>query len=52
MERIAGKRRRHDPFMVRLVEPAIHGRMVFSAMDPVDAAVCEEDEKRVLQPLV
>lgn len=52
VERVAGKRRRHDPFMVRLVQPAVHGRVVLSAMDPVDAAVREEDEQRVLQPLV
>lgn len=52
VEGVAGERRRHDPFVVRLVQALVEDRVVQGAVDPVDAEVGEEDEQRELQPAV
>jgi len=52
VEGVTGERRRHDPFVVRLVQTLVEDRVVQGAVDPVDAEVCEEDEERELQPVV
>lgn len=49
VERVARIRCRHDPLVMRLVQPLVDERVVQPAMDPVDAAVGEGDEERVLQ---
>ena len=45
-------RGRHDPFMMRLVQVFVNGRMVQPAMDEVDAEVGEDEEERELAPVV
>lgn len=52
VESITGKRRRHSPFVVRFVKPAVYEWVMQAAMNPVDSTVGEADEKRVLQQCV
>ena len=49
VEGVAGKRRRHDPLVVRLVDVLVDERVVQASVDPVDAEVGEEQEERELQ---
>jgi len=44
VKRMAGVRRRHFPRMMRLVYGRIDQTMMKTTMNPVDEAVCEEDE--------
>ena len=41
VESVARVGRRHDPFVVRLVERFVDQRMVQTSMNPVDEKVCE-----------
>lgn len=52
VESVAGKRRRHDPFVVGLVQVLVDPGVMQPAVDEVDAAVGERDEERVLQVCV
>ena len=52
MEGMRGIRRRHDPFVVWLVERLVHHGMMQTAMDPVDEEVGEEEEERELDEVV
>ena len=49
VESVAGKRRRNDPFVVWLVEPAVYSRVMEATVNPVDPTVGKADEERVLQ---
>jgi len=48
VERVGSVRRRHDPFVVRLVQVLVNQGMVQPAVDPVDEQVREQDEEREL----
>ncbi|KAJ8611346.1 hypothetical protein MRB53_038016 [Persea americana] len=52
MESVARKGRRHDPFVMRLVQRLVYGRVVQAPMYPVDKAVGERDEERELHNVV
>lgn len=52
VEGMRGKRRGHDPFVVRLVQALVDERVMQPAVDPVDAEVGEHDEEGELQPVV
>lgn len=45
-------RRRHDPFVVRLVQGFVQARMVQAAVNPVDEEIGEEDKEGELQVVV
>lgn len=49
MEGVRCIRRRHDPFVVRLVQSFVDQRMVKTSMNPIDTEVGKEEEKRELQ---
>lgn len=42
----------HDPFVVRLMQSLVNKRVVKTTVNPVDAEICEEQEKRELQDAV
>ena len=52
VERMARKRGRHDPLVVRLVQALVEFGVVQPAMDPVDEEVGEGDEKGELEEVV
>ena len=52
VESVAGVGRRHDPLVVRLVQVLVDGRVVKTAVDPVDAEIGEHDEERELEEVV
>lgn len=52
MKRVARERRGHDPLVMRLVEPLVHGRVVQGPMDPVYEEVREGDEEGELEEVV
>ena len=52
MESVRGERRRHNPFVVGLVQRLVDALVVQTAVDPVDAKVGEADKQRKLQPVV
>lgn len=52
VESMAGVRCRHDPLVVGFVKMLVHKRVVKVSMDPVDAEVGEEQEKRELKDVV
>lgn len=52
VERVRGKRRRHDPLVVRLVQLLVERLVVQRAVDPVDEEVGEGDEDRELRVIV
>ena len=52
MEGVAGKRGRHNPFMMRFVQRFIHQRMMQPPVDPIDEEVGEADEEWNLEEVV
>lgn len=52
MKCMARERRRHDPFVVRLVQRLVEAWMVQGPMNPVYEAIGEKDEKGELQQVV
>lgn len=52
VESMACKRRRHDPFVVRLVKPFVDEWVVQVSMNPVNAKVGKDKEKRKLENVV
>jgi len=52
MKSVAGVRRRHDPFVVGLVQCLVDHRMVQPSVNPVDEEVGEEDEEWELKVVV
>lgn len=52
VERVAGERRGHDPFVVRFVQRLVHPWVVQPSVDPVDAEIGEADEEGELQDVV
>lgn len=52
MKRVACERRGHDPFVMRLVKPLVHGRVVQGSMDPVYEEVRKGDEEGELEEIV
>lgn len=49
---VASERRGHDPFMMRLVKPAVDEGMVQTTVNPIDSTIGEADEERVLQECI
>lgn len=49
---MAGKRRRHNPLVVRLVKTLVDERVVQVSVDPVDAKVGKDEEERELEDVV
>lgn len=52
VERMAGVRGWHDPFVMRLVKPFIEGWVMETPVDPVNETIGKGDEKRELQDVV
>lgn len=55
VERVEGVRgigRRHDPFVMRLVQALVEDGVVQAAVDPVDEEVGEAEEEEVLQDII
>lgn len=52
VEGVRGVGRRHDPAVMGLVQRLVDGRVVQTAVDPVDAEVGEDEEQGELQPVV
>ena len=52
VEGVAGVGCRHDPFVVRFVQGFVDVGVVQATMDPVDAAVGEQEEERELEVVV
>lgn len=52
MERVTGKRRRHDPLMMRLVQALVQQFAVQATMDPVNEEIRKHDEEGYLEDVV
>ena len=52
VKRMARKRRRHDPLVMRLVQRLVHRLVMEPTVDPIDAQICEGNEEGELQVVI